>query len=442
MATVPSSDHVAVLAAAPPELPPLRVSAALLALALMPFPLVVRGWGNPKLAYDYLTIVFPVDIAFAALLVTGARLFIERLRTRRAGIGTVVWAALAVVMSMAWLAHPSARGGHTVFELWAVAVLADTVAETVERRGGTLMVAAFGGIAIVETLWSGAQLVSGGALGLSALGEDAHPLLRFSHQTQAPMGSMVHPYVLAGLALVGSGLLAWQGLSSRRPLVWFAGAAVAIAPVGFTFSRAGAAGALLLIGGFAVAGRRLACRRVAAGAAVALALGVAVPAAVWSAGWHLRASDTTSASSAASLTTDRATLVHQSFSLLRREPVTGVGPGRYVPALTTADHFRLGSLVKPVHNLPLLIGAEGGAVALALAVLLFAAVGWRALRAGAVATAIYLAYIPFSMLDHFPYTFPQGLVITAVWLGVLDALSTRPRRERARERQAVLVADR
>src|SRR5581483_11693448 len=384
MATVPSSDHVAVLAAAPPELPPLRVSAALLALALMPFPLVVRGWGNPKLAYDYLTIVFPVDIAFAALLVTGARPFIERLRTRRAGIGTVVWVALAVVMSMAWLAHPSARGGHTVFELWAVAVLADTVAETVERRGGTLMVAAFGGIAIVETLWSGAQLVSGGALGLSALGEDAHPLLRFSHQTQAPMGSMVHPYVLAGLALVGSGLLAWQGLSSRRPLVWFAGAAVAIAPVGFTFSRAGAAGALLLIGGFGVAG----------------------PAAVWSAGWHLRASDTTSASSAASLTTDRATLVHQSFSLLRREPVTGVGPGRYVPALTTADHFRLGSLVKPVHNLPLLIGGEGGAVALALAVLLFAAVGWRALRAGAVATAIYLAYIPFSMLDHFPYTFP------------------------------------
>jgi hypothetical protein len=440
MATVPTSDRAAPLPAAPPELPPLRLSAALLVIALMPFPLVVRGWGNPKLAYDYLTIVFPVDIAFAALLVTGARPFAERLRSRRAGMGTTVWAALAAVMSLAWLAHPSSRGFHTVFELWAVAVLADTVAETVERGAGMFISAVFGGIAVVETLWSAAQLVTGGSLGLTALGEDAHPLLRFSHQTQAPMGSMVHPYVLAGLALVGSGLLVWQGLSSRRPAVWFAGAAVAIAPVGFTFSRAGALGALLLVGGIALAGRRLACRRLVAGAVLALALGVAVPAAVWAPGWHLRAENTTSASSASSLTTDRATLVHQSVSLLRREPITGVGPGRYVPALTTADHLRLGSLVKPVHNLPLLIGAEGGSVALVLALLLFAAVGWRALRAGAVATAIYLAYIPFSMLDHFPYSFPQGLVITAVWLGVLDALSAR--RGRAREKPVLLAAER
>ena len=41
------------------ELPPLRVAFAVLTLALMPFPLILHGWGNPKLTYDYLTIIFP-----------------------------------------------------------------------------------------------------------------------------------------------------------------------------------------------------------------------------------------------------------------------------------------------------------------------------------------------------------------------------------------------
>jgi hypothetical protein len=408
---------------------------AALVVALMPFPLVLRGWGDPKLPYDYLTIVFPVDLAFAALLVAGLGPLARLARARRLGVGARSWLALTLVMTLALIAHPTSRGLHTVFELWGVAVLAATIAEALAGEFAAVVLGALVGVAALETVWAAAQLIIGSGLGLTGLGEDAHPLLPFSATVVAPMGSMVHPYVLAGLALVASSVAAWQALRSPRPAGWLVAAAVCIAPVGFTFSRAGLLSAVLIMGGFGVAALcRGPQRRRAAMAVLALGIGIAAPAAIWIHGWDDRASETTAASTAGQLTTERTHLVHEAVQLLRSDPITGIGPGQYVPALkhhvgVEQDHNL--SNFRPVHNVVLLVGAEGGILALVVAAALFALVGWRALRTGPVAVAVYLAYFPFAMLDHFAYSFPQGLVLTGFWLGVLDAMS------RARVRHAV-----
>ena len=142
------------------------------------------------------------------------------------------------------------------------------------------------------------------------------------------------------------------------------------------------------------------------------------------AGWTQRARDTTGAS----VDTGRGHLIHQSFHLLREYPLLGVGPGRYVIALRAerADPRPSGGVLKPVHNVPLLAAAEGGVLAGALTVLLYVVLGWRAWRSGLLAFTVFALYVPLTMLDHFAYTFPQGLALTAVWIGILDAAAAQP----------------
>jgi O-antigen ligase len=405
--------------------PPLRVSLAVLALILMPFPIVIHGWGDPKAAYDYVTVLFPVDLALAGLIVAGIGPLLGRIRRGTVGLGAGLFTALTLVMTAAWFFHPSARGLHTTMELWGVAVLADTLAEAAINGFGALLVGTVAFVAVLEAAWSAVQQITRSGLGLTQLGEDPHPFYPFSHAVWAPMGSMVHPYVLAGLALVGGGAAAWWGVTTGRRR-WLVVAAVAVAPVGFTFSRAGLLSLGLLAAGFAVGALRPGVRRgPSALAAVLLCAGFAVPAAVWSSGWVFRANQTTSATTADALTTDRGALLRQGLDTIAAEPLTGVGPGRYVIALrarTAARRQSIHGVFKPVHNVVLLVGGEGGVVALLVMAALYLGVGWRSFRAGPLAFGVYLAYIPFSMLDHFPYSFPQGLVITGVWLAVLDWL--------------------
>ncbi|MFI5042526.1 MAG: O-antigen ligase family protein [Acidimicrobiales bacterium] len=412
-----------------PSSPPVRVLLAALTIVLMAFPLVLRGFGDPKLSFDYVTIIFPVDIALALLLLTGAVPVARRILARTAGPGTTLWALLALVMSLAWVFHPSTRGVHTVFELWGTAVLAGTLAEALATGFADLVFGTIAAVAVLESAWATVQLVTGASLGLQALGEDVDPFLRFSSAAAAPMGSTVHIYVLAGFALVAAGALAWRATTSARPLGWLIAAGLAVMPVGFTYSRAGLAGFILLVAGFAIeALRRRAGGRRAAAAVLALCLGAGVPAAVWSAGWTNRADQTTSARNGAQLTTERTRLIHEAAAQISAHPATGVGPGRYVIALK--DRYKVETdpvvkIFKPVHNLVLLAGAEGGILALIVMATLFVALAWRSLAAGPIAAGIYLAYLPFCMLDHFPYSFPQGLVVTAIWLGVLDVAARR-----------------
>jgi len=400
---------------------------ACVTVLLMPFPLILRGFGNPGLSYDYNTIIFPVDVAFLVLIVTGAGAMVRRVVERRAGLGTAMWTLFTVVMTLAWFAHPSTRGAHTIFELWGCAVLASTITDALGTDAGPLVLGTITIVACGETLWSALQLITKSNLGLHRLGEDRYPFFAFSARALAPMGSMVHIYVLCGLALVGGGVLVLAGVTARGSRLWLLGAGIAMVPVGYTYSRAGLLGGALLIGGV---GLGLFSRTHPAGrgkfalAVLALTVGIGLPAAIWHEGWTNRVTQTTTATTAAQLTTQRGTLTHEALTLIKANPIFGVGPGRYVISLKNRFHHEADQTVeifKPVHNVPLLVAAEGGVVAGAVFVAFLALVGWRAARSGPGAAGLYLAYLPFLLLDHFPYSFPQGLVITAIWIGALDA---------------------
>jgi O-antigen ligase len=168
-------------------------------------------------------------------------------------------------------------------------------------------------------------------------------------------------------------------------------------------------------------------------AILALCVGAAIPALVWRDGWVSRTQQSVTARSGSQLTTDRGWLIHEANVLIREHPVVGVGPGRYVLALRDKYHREPNQKVgvfKPVHNLPLLLTAEGGIPAGLAMTLLLVVVGWQAFRSGRLALALYVAYLPFALLDHLPYSFPQGLILTGLWLGVLSLLA-RERPEQA-----------
>jgi len=72
-----------------------------------------------------------------------------------------------------------------------------------------------------------------------------------------------------------------------------------------------------------------------------------------------------------------------------------------------------------VHVVPLMIAVEGGIPAGIVTIVLLTLLGIRSLRAGGPALAIYIAYMPFVLLEHHPYSHEQGLVMTGLWLGFL-----------------------
>jgi len=110
--------------------------------------------------------------------------------------------------------------------------------------------------------------------------------------------------------------------------------------------------------------------------------------------------------------------------LIASSPLVGIGPGRSV--YVERERYPVQPAIvgyAPAHDLPLLAAVEGGVVAGAIAVALLVALGWRA-RRDVRALAAFLAFLPLVLLDHYTYTYLQGLVLLAVWVGTLDGLAS------------------
>ena len=393
-------------------------------LVTMPFPTILHEFSHEHRRFDLRTPLYPVDVALFILIASTGPSVVRAVRARRLGAGGGMWLLLVGVMSIAWLAHPSQRGAHTLVELLGVVAIAHVLASTEADDERRLLLGTVGAIAVMEAAWAVTQRITLRPLGLERLGELPDPFYRFGPGAIAPQGSMFHIYVLAGLALVSGAIFAAVAISTERR-AWLALVAVAIAPVGLTYSRAAAIGLALLVTAVALNGA-LPVRRRSLLVAGALLVGAVVPALVWSGGWRNRANQTTGATSAAALTTERGHLNSQAFKTIRAYPILGVGPGRYVPYLEARYHRDpVAGEFKPVHDVLLLAAAEGGLVAGALMFALLLVVGWRAWQSGGLAIAIFLGYLPFVLLDHFPYTYAQGIVITGLWLGSLDYLARR-----------------
>ena len=113
--------------------------------------------------------------------------------------------------------------------------------------------------------------------------------------------------------------------------------------------------------------------------------------------------------------------------MIAADPLIGVGPGREMQALRAlqARSPEKVTLLNAVHDVPLTVAVESGVAGFAVVTLLLAVAGYRAVRGGAPALAIFVGYLPFVVLDHFPYSYQHGLVLTAVWLGAIDLFAER-----------------
>ena len=151
-------------------------------------------------------------------------------------------------------------------------------------------------------------------------------------------------------------------------------------------------------------------------------IGAGATALVASDGWVGRAEE---ASTGTNLDRGRGELADQALALIRKHPVLGVGTGRYVLAVEADGDVaaRSARILQPVHAVPLLLVAEAGVFGLVALVVLAIALVRSAMRGGLAGWALLVAYAPFLLLDHFPATFPQGLVVTAAWLAALEVVA-------------------
>lgn len=368
-------------------------------------------------SYAQHTIVFAVDVALAVLAVQAARDFRSVVGRWRDHACALSAALLVVGLLPGFAAHPTDRGAAALLRLLAVAALASLLPRLPDlelRVVLTTIAAVVGASAAVAA----AQRVRHHAVGLGALGEDSVGVLDIGSGV-APFGLFVHPYVMAAWALVlGLGLVGC-GLLSRRWRTPLALALVGLVPVGLSLGRSAALGAVLAIPfllwlGLGSSPRR---RSVATAGAALLALLVGV---LWNLdAWTGRVGGTVSSPDPS---TERTVLASQAIGLLRPSPVVGVGPGNYVLALDRRpDLQRLSrQSIRPVHDVPLLVVTEGGGVVAPFVILLAVAVAWQAWRGGPFGMMITACYAPILLLDHLAWTFPQGLVLTGLWLGMLD----------------------
>lgn len=384
----------------------LSLTCLTLVLLLAPFTAGIPLTDEPLLAYR--VVVVPSDLPLLALtLLVSWRL----LRRGRPPVrpGAALFAAIVALLVLGFVLAPSPIGAQTLFRMLGALAIAVVVADlrTPERRFVLVVLAL---VAVLETALAIAQVIAGGPIGV--VGEAPAPLI--VHGTSyLPRGTFLHPYPLAGYALVIAALALGRGIDPGPARPWYVAAALAIVPVGITYSRAALAG---LLAGILVIGRAALSRPLYRGAVIALVLGAGVPALVWSGGWVARveAEDTS--------TSYHLLLQGQAMVLIAEHPLLGVGTGRYLDAARRRfpDPPRPH---QPVHSVPLILAAEAGVPAGVLSLALLAALGWRALRAGPMPGALFLMFVPYVLIDVYPYVGWQGPAILGVWVGSLDAVA-------------------
>ena len=334
-------------------------------------------------------------------------------------------AALALGLSLlpALAAHPSGRGVAAILRWLCVVALARGIVK-LSNTGRILVLGSFAGATAFQVAVALAERAVDGPVGLGSLGEPGALLIGGRY---ASSGVTVHPYVLAAWCTLGAAtLLAAVIRTERPPPALVVSPLLPLVGVGLTMSRAGAVAVLFVLGSFAAASFRSQRLRVVLLAAIAAtALGVGVN----FSGWANRAGGTVRAKTASDVTSNRTQLLRQANGLIDQDPILGVGPGRYVDALEERpDLVRRATQrpSRPVHLVPYLVLVEGGLVALPALVLLGWAVLRQTWRAGATGVMITLSAVPFLALDHMHWSYPQGLMLTGIWLGALDYVGRRP----------------
>ena len=392
----------------------LRAGLLLLALLLLPFNIEIQlaefgGFSD----LQHRVSIFLFDAPLVLLTAVSVPLL---LKTRRGPLRTFLLAsgALVIMTGIALAVHPSARGFQMLLRLVVNLVVPALTWAALPREWQRVLAAAFVAAAVLQTAIGIGQVVRGETLGLTFLGENP-PLLPFGDALGAK-GTFVHPYMLAGFALIacGAAIVAYLDLRERA---WLMALAVVAVPIGLTYSRmsvlAVVAITIVLVAGW------FGSKRWTMPALIALLVGLGIPGLLTFDAWIGKAEPVPAETGLDAVTNFRGTFTDQALDLISDEPLVGVGPGLYVLALEERLEVDTEEEVFPVHNVPLLVAAEGGLPAGVLATALLAGLGLVAVRGGTGTLVLFLAYLPFLLLDHFPYDNFQGLTMTGLWTGMI-----------------------
>ena len=383
-----------------------RVRTLVLVLTIILLPSSARFILVPDPEIYYAVGIGLADIAMAALIAVTLPDLLARARAGRRHPLVLLAAAGAALLVIAFAVHPSASGVQTLFRVLGATALFVALLEVRDRRARNLLIFALVTMSLVQTALASAQLAAG-----DLLMPFEHPPIRHYGSFIRVSGTFPDSFVLAGFGLVIAAILAREVMARPRPWMLALFTAVAIAPVGFTFSRAALLGAILLLATLVpgalrgAPGRRLAL--------AALVLGLAIPGIITREGWLAREDDSDLANSAS----NRILLFQQALPIVTANPLVGVGPGNALDALRRRQAQVPGSvsLLQVPHDVPFLIALDAGVPAGGIATALLAGIGLIALRRGDRAAMVFVALVPYLLLDNYPWTAAAGLPLIALW---------------------------
>jgi hypothetical protein len=389
-----------------------RTRLALATTVVLLIPLIGLPREDQRATLPELSYLYVADIALIALGLLSLRAIATAVARTRTLEGAL-WAGLYLLLLLAFGVHPSSRGLDLMVRLGAASGLYLVVAHATPRER-RVIVAALGITAGIQAAVAVLQFVTGAPIGLEAWGEIAADL---SINRGPPMarGTMGHEYILGALALLGAAALGGESVRNGRRGAWLAGAALAVSSVGFLYGRAIAASFALVCGSLALRAREDVRYR---WVIVALLVGVIPTVLMGREGWIN--------SFARGVSSQRVEMVAQAAEIVEDDPLFGVGPGNYLDILRSRSELHTTSDLLNVHSVPALIAAEAGVPAGVISGALLVLVGLRAVRAGPLGAALFASYFMWAVLDVLPYVTPQGIVLTAIWLGLITHAKKDP----------------
>ena len=329
-----------------------------------------------------------------------------------------VWMLMAVpgLTALAGLFHSTTDGWSTV--MYATAASATGLAIWVMDRGNVKRFVALPllAAATIQAVLAAAQLSTGEGIVPTLIANDI--AVKVIDGIARPQGTMNHVYGLAALGLLT--LTVWVAVrrkgSDSGPLALVAlGATSAL--IAMTFSRSALIGVVAIVVILGISARR--GDRGAAVLAGVIAVAYVAMMLVTLSSWTARA-DQSLSGNLDDVSLGRLTLVSQAIDLIKSEPFTGVGPGRYEATLVER-----GMLDEQypfiVHNYPLAFAAENGAIAGVVIAALLVWLGVVAVRSGPSLAATFFGLLPLLLLDVMHFGVPVGQLMLGVWLGVLGA---------------------
>lgn len=380
--------------------------------------------------------IFFFDLPAIALAIVTLGIVFRAERRIPKGPIAIAAASLILLVTLSLLLDPSARGVQTVLRVLEAALLAFVVARLARGDDIKTVAGGFIGVACLEAALGLSQVIRGQTLGLTGLGENP-PLTAFGESLSAK-GTFVHHYIFGAYLLVAAAAAIAMAMRTGKKL-WLLPLPLLAAGFGFTYSRTGAIAIVLAVGVLVIHG--WVRDRFLILAAAFLLMGTGISMIASPDGWLLRVRQTVGTekipgvSRLDSVSTERIILIRQAGEMISEEPLTGIGAGFYSFALAEQLGQPRDSEIefKPVHNVPILIAAESGIPAGVVTLTLLALLGFAAWRGGPDAQVLYVIYLPFLMLDHFPYDAPMGLALTGLWAGTILWL----KKDRARDGEPV-----